>query len=133
MAADRRCINARRIKRGGGPVRYTGWTVPSYNQSQQQYGHTNNQGYDMNNYPQQGQYQQTSYQGQPQYNPTPYGNETAVDGRPAYFDASASQNPGTTLFGQILIWKMFINLLLIPLQQRNQELSPCKIFYLSAD
>lgn len=79
----------------------------------------------MNNYPQQGQYQQTSYQGQPQYNPT-QGNETAVDGRPAYFDASASQNPGTTLFGQILIWKMFINLLLIPLQQRNQELSPCK-------
>jgi hypothetical protein len=117
MAADRRCINARRIKRGGGPVRYTGWTVPSYNQSQQQYGYTNNQGYDMNNYPQQGPYQQTSYQGQPQYNSAPYGNETAADNRPAYYDASASQNPGITLFGQILTWKMFINLLLIPLQQ----------------
>src|SRR2546423_959752 len=126
MAADRRFVNARRIKRGGGPVRYTGWTVPAYNQPQTQYGYTGNQGYDMNNYPQQGQYQQTSYQGQPQYNSAPYGNQTAADNRPAYYDASASQNPGITPFGQILTWKTVINLLLIPLQQQNQEVSPCK-------
>lgn len=90
--ADDRCINARRIKRGGGPVRYTGWTVPSYNQSQQQYGYTGNQGYDMNTYPQQGPYQQTSYQGQPQ---APY-NGTNPN-TPAYFDASVSQGTGSYL------------------------------------
>jgi hypothetical protein len=80
----------------------------------------------MNNYPQQGQYQQTSYQGQPQNVPAPYGNGTYPEGHPAYYDASASQNPGILLFNQGLTWKILINPLLIPLQRRNQELSPCK-------
>jgi hypothetical protein len=82
---NNRCINARRIRRGGGPVRYTGWTHPTYSQSQQQYGYTTDQNaYNMNNYPQQ---DQNNYQGQPQYNGTtgPYAN----DG-PAYYDATKS-------------------------------------------
>ena len=87
-----RCINSRRIRRGGGPVRYTGWTVPTYNQSQQQYGYTNDQNtYNMNNYPQasvppaeQGQY---SYQGPPQ----------VESGGPAYYDATQTSAQGTVL------------------------------------
>lgn len=82
------------MKRGGGPVRYTGWTVPSYNQSQQQYGYTGGpqQGaYDMNNYPQQAPYTQQqggySYQGQPQTqysSPPPAANA-------AYYDATQTE------------------------------------------
>jgi Chitin synthesis regulation, resistance to Congo red len=79
-------VNRRRIKRGGAPYRYTGWTVPTYNQSQQQYGYTGGQNsYNMNNYPSgpnqysQGQY---NYGTEPQY-----GNNAATRA-PAYFDAS---------------------------------------------
>src|SRR5271155_3777874 len=80
-----RCVNSRRMKRGGGPVRYTGWTVPTYNQSQQQYGYTNGQNsYNMNSSPQ----GQTSYQGAPQY-----GNQAETTG-PAYYDASQSGATG---------------------------------------
>jgi len=85
------------MKRGGGPVRYTGWTVPNYNQSQQQYGYTTGQqgAYDMNNYPQQGQYPQQqgglSYQGPPS---VPYASPPApgVGGNtPVYFDATQTE------------------------------------------
>ena len=107
-------------------MRYTGWTVPSYNQSQQQYGYTANQGYDMNAYPQQGQYGQTSYQGAPQYNQTPYGNDPTVN-QPAYYDASASANAGISdRVLKVLTLKVVINLLLTLHQQRNQELNQCK-------
>ena len=92
-----RYINSRRIKRGTGPVRYTGWTVPTYNQSQQQYGYTPNQNaYGMNNYPPgqypPGQQPQYSYQGQQQY-----GNQAPPvqsDG-PAYYDATQNGGQGT--------------------------------------
>ena len=88
------CVNSRRMKRGGGPVRYTGWTVPSYNQSQQQYGYSSGQqgAYDMNNYPQQGQYPQQqggySYQGPPNASPQGPG---AAGNNPAYFDATQTE------------------------------------------
>ena len=91
------------MKRGGGPVRYTGWTVPSYNQSQQQYGYpTGQQGaYDMNNYPQQGPYPQQqgtySYQGQPQegYSNAPAVGATGNASQPAYYDATQTESYGT--------------------------------------
>lgn len=89
-----RCINARRIKRGGGPVRYTGWTVPAYNQSQQQYGYTSDQNaYNMNNYPQ-GQYppgqNPPAQQGQYSYQaPQQVGNDGAV-----YYDATQTEAQG---------------------------------------
>ena len=82
------------MKGGGGPVRYTGWTVPSYNQSQQQYGYSSGQqgAYDMNNYPQQGQYPQQqggySYQGPPNASPQGPG---AAGNTPAYFDATQTK------------------------------------------
>jgi hypothetical protein len=89
-----RCINSRRMKRGGAPVRYTGWTVPTYNQSQQHYGYTNDQNAaNMNNYPQDsyppGQYPPAqqgaySYQG-----PAPAG--------PAYYDATQTAGQGAVL------------------------------------
>ena len=90
-----RCINSRRIKRGGVPVRYTGWTVPTYNQSQQQYGYDQN-AYNMNNYAQQGG--QPSYQGQPQYENHDFGT---VDGGnnapgPTYYDATQTGAPGSS-------------------------------------
>ena len=76
-----RLINRRRIMRGGGPVRYTGWSVPSYTQSQQQYGYTDQPGYPMN--PPQGPYQPyPSAQGYG--NPQPQNGQTA----PGYYDAS---------------------------------------------
>ena len=80
---DSRCVNSRRIKKGGGPVRYTGWTVPTYNQSQQQYGYTGQQGYNMNVPP------QHSYQGAPM--PQPAGQPTA------YYDASQSAGQGSSI------------------------------------
>lgn len=91
-----RCINSRRIKRGGGPVRYTGWTVPTYNQSQQHYGYTNDQNaHNMNNYPQgQGQYPPGQYPPaqQGQYN---YQGPQQVDSDgPAYFDATQTESQG---------------------------------------
>jgi hypothetical protein len=92
MVTEYRCINSRRIKRGGGPVRYTGWTVPTYNQSQQQYGYTDN-AYNMNNNPQgqypPGQYAQQSYQGAPATG--------APGGTPAYYDATQTGAPGGNL------------------------------------
>jgi hypothetical protein len=86
IAINDRCINSRRIRRGGGPVRYTGWTVPTYNQSQQQYGYPENT-YNLNNNPHgqypAGQYAEQSYQGPPA--PAAYG---APAGAPAYYDAT---------------------------------------------
>lgn len=92
-----RCINRRRIKRGGGPVRYTGWTVPTYNQSQQQYGYATDN-HNMNNYSQQPQAPYSSgnqaYQGQPGYTAgQDYGNNAAQSG-PAYYDATQTQEQG---------------------------------------
>jgi hypothetical protein len=58
-------------------VRYTGWTVPSYNQSQQQYGYTGNT-YNMGNYPQQGQAQ--GY----------YGGQVIPGGGPGYNSGTAN-------------------------------------------
>lgn len=79
-------INRRRMRQGGGPLRYTGWTVPSYSQSQQQYGYTTDQNaYNMNNYPPgRGQY---SYQGQPQNGNYPPEQINA----PGYYDATRTQ------------------------------------------
>lgn len=86
---DGRYINRRRIKRGGGPVRYTGWTVPSYGQPQQQYGYTTDQyAYDMNNYPQ-GQRQYGQGQGD---NQGPYGNNQG--NAPAYYDVTQTGGQG---------------------------------------
>jgi len=84
------------MKQGGGPVRYTGWTVPSYNQSQQQYGYSTGQqgAYDMNNYPQQGQYPQQQQQGGYSYQGPPQNQYSSppVDGNtPAYFDATQTE------------------------------------------
>src|SRR5271154_7217254 len=98
MITDYRCINSRRIKRGGGPVRYTGWTVPTYNQSQQQYGYADN-AYNMNNNPQgqypPGQYAQQSYQGGPSTDyPAPTG---APGGAPVYYDASQTSAGGNLI------------------------------------
>jgi hypothetical protein len=98
MVTDCRCVNSRRIKRGGGPVRYTGWTVPTYNQSQQQYGYTDN-AYNMNNNPQ-GQYPQQSYQGAPA---TGYAAPTgAPGGGPAYYDATQTGAGGILIHVEVL-------------------------------
>lgn len=73
------CVNRRRMKRGGAPYRYTGWTVPMYNNPQQQYNYPNT--YNMNSYP---QGQGGSYQGQPQHGD--YENNA-----PVYYDATRTQ------------------------------------------
>ena len=97
MLMMHRCINSRRIKRGGGPVRYTGWTVPTYNQSPQQYGYTNDQNaYNTNTYPQgpypPGQYPPTQ-QGQYSYQGPPQAGNTG----PAYYDATQTSAEGSVL------------------------------------
>jgi hypothetical protein len=101
-------MNKRRIKRGGAPMRYTGWTVPSYNQSQAQYGYPTNQpggqnAYQMNNYPPYGQPgaqgAQGAYGQQGQYNysqPTnaPTNTYAANNGHAsnqAYYDATQTE------------------------------------------
>jgi Chitin synthesis regulation, resistance to Congo red len=100
-------MNKRRIKRGGGPMRYTGWTVPSYNQSQAQYGYpTNQQGgaygqnaYNMNSYPPYGQQgaqgAQGAYGQQGQYNYSQPTNASAANtghaSNQAYYDATQTE------------------------------------------
>lgn len=66
-------------------MRYTGWTVPTYNQSQQQYGYAAGQpGYNMNSYPQ-GQGPQ-AYQGAP---------GAPQNSGAAYYDASQPAGAGS--------------------------------------
>ena len=92
--ADGRWINSRRIKSGGGPVRYTGWTAPTYNQSPQQYGYTGQDSYGMNNYPPgQGQYPPQGPYGEPNYAGQPqYGNQG--QNGPAYYDPTQGTGQG---------------------------------------
>jgi hypothetical protein len=97
-------MNKRRMKRGGAPMRYTGWTVPSYNQSQAQYGYaTQQQGgaygqnaYNMNSYPpygQQGGQGAQGAQGQHNYSqPTnAYGANEGQGTNQAYYDATQTE------------------------------------------
>lgn len=73
-------------------MRYTGWTVPTYNQSQQQYGYDQN-AYNMGPQGQGGQY---AYQGQPQGEPLGGPNAGPVNNGPAYYDATQTANQGNT-------------------------------------
>ena len=75
-------------------MRYTGWTIPSYNQSQQQYSYTQNQNsYPISGYPQQGQSgQYPPYQGQYNYSqPARAGNDGAQGTQAAYYDATRTE------------------------------------------
>jgi hypothetical protein len=84
-------------------MRYTGWTVPSYHQSQQQYGHATNQlgayggqnAYQMNNYPPY-ELQQGGADGQQgQYNYSHPTNAYAANegnaNQSAYYDATQTE------------------------------------------
>jgi len=75
-------------------MRYTGWTAPSYGQSQQQYGYTGDP-VNMGNYPQQSG--QAYYGNQGPAGGAPYGYRENGDANTAgYYDATRTE--GNFLF-----------------------------------